>query len=140
MRDVETNDGSCLFLSTVCLFMFSSLLFSSQVVITARPESEVTELMQKQYPKPLLTKQLIPMDEEGKREMVSSILGNYNKQLDPKQMDLLLSKHSSSSYYWSEHNKIHYNTIHRSSLVTVTTTSLSPQSMLTFCHSPRLNK
>ena len=131
------TDPVCFCQLSVCL---CSLLFSSQVVITARPESEVTELMQKQYPKPLLTKQLIPMDEEGKREMVSSILGNYNKQLDPKQMDLLLSKHSSSSYYWSEHNKIRYNTIHRSSLVTVTTTSLSPQSMLTFCHSPRLNK
>ena len=71
-----------------------------KVVITARPESGVTELIQRQYPKPLLSKDLIPMDEQGKREMVSTILGNYNKKLDPRQMDLLLKKECSSSYYW----------------------------------------
>ncbi len=71
-----------------------------KVVITARPESGVTEQIQKTYPKKLLTKELIPMDESGKREMVSAILGNYNKKLDDRQMDILLNKECSSSYYW----------------------------------------
>ncbi|XP_075249186.1 telomerase protein component 1-like isoform X2 [Convolutriloba macropyga] len=68
------------------------------VIITGR--EDVADHLQKNYSRELTVNRLMKMDEAGRRKLVQTSLGRYNKTLDNEQLDLLLSKESSSSYYW----------------------------------------